>query len=101
MISKADGDAVYGDLDQEVIDRLTASRIVQAVPEGPDRTKLIALAGAIAEAVKGLPMGIPSGHLYANLMGQMSLLDYQLILSVIKAAGMIEVRDHYITWVAA
>ena len=87
-------------LDPSIIRRLTESRVVQAIENETDRTKLVALAGAIAEAVKDLPHGIPSGHLYAALMGQMALLDYQLLLSVLKLAGMIRVESHYINWIA-
>lgn len=42
---------------------------------------------------------VPSGELYARLMGHMSLDGYQKILSVLKGAGLVKESSHLLTWV--
>lgn len=41
--------------------------------------------------------GIPSGHLYARLMGNCSLDTYNLLIATLQEAGKIQVMAHYIT----
>lgn len=54
---------------------------------------------AIAEAIRELKE-VPSGHLYANLMNQMSLDTYNQILDVLTKAKLISVDGfHLITWI--
>ena len=38
---------------------------------------------------------IPSGHLYASLMGVMGLVQYQRILETLKTAGLIKVTGSH------
>jgi len=45
------------------------------------------------------PEGYPSGELYANLSGHMSLDEYQGILDILQDAGLITVKHYLITWV--
>ena len=52
---------------------------------------------AVSDAIKELK-GVPSGHLYARLMGFMSLDTYNTIVSVLESAGKIKVKNHFITW---
>lgn len=61
---------------------------------------------AAIEIVKALTAAIhdlkkvPSGHLYATVMGTLSLANYQGALGAIKRAGLIEISEsHMITWV--
>ena len=73
-------------------------------------TKLEAMAAlkavldCIEEAIDGAgTQGIPSGHLYAMLMGHLSLDTYQSIISAMKQSGRITERHHclYTTKVSA
>jgi len=40
------------------------------------------------------PQGIPSGHLYAMLMGHMDLDTYQTMIGVMIKAGGVTLKDH-------
>ena len=53
---------------------------------------------AIAEAIREFKE-IPSGHLYAHLMGKFSLDTYNGILDLFKKLGLIKVEYHLITWI--
>jgi len=53
---------------------------------------------AVASAIKELG-SVPSGHLYARLMGYMSLESYNNIIEYLKKAQWIEEKNHVITWV--
>ena len=55
---------------------------------------LKALAGIIYEAGE-----IPSGHLYARLMGTVSLDEYQRLIGTLKGAGLVtEKPGHLLRW---
>ena len=61
---------------------------------------LIATMNAIEEAIKESgPEGIPSGHLYAALMGHISLDDYNTIIGMLKKAGRVKESFHLLTHV--
>ncbi len=66
----------------------------------PDqKTKIQALVLAIADIIKELSP-IPSGHLYAALLGTgMSLDTYLEIIAALQRAGKIKVSNHLITWI--
>jgi hypothetical protein len=50
---------------------------------------------AVQEIVeKAGPQGIPSGHLYAMLMGYMDLDTYQTMIGVMVKAGGVTLKDH-------
>lgn len=54
---------------------------------------------AIAEAIRELKE-VPSGHLYANLTGKLSLQQYESILDILKKSELIKVdSSHLIKWV--
>ena len=56
------------------------------------------LVKAIYEAIKVTgSTGVPSGILYAQLMGSMNLQTYQSMISHMERAGMIEQRNHVLT----
>lgn len=60
------------------------------------RTKaaaVILVVEAIYDCIKANPEGLPSGHLYARLMGRMSLETYQGIIDILVAAGKIT-KEH-------
>jgi hypothetical protein len=53
---------------------------------------------AVADAIRDLGR-VPSGHLYARLMGHMSLETYNVIIERLKGAGMIEEKNHELIWI--
>lgn len=54
---------------------------------------------AVTDAIRELKQ-VPSGHLYARLMGHMSLDSYQKVIDILKVTGMVkEDRFHMLTWV--
>jgi len=44
------------------------------------------------------PNGIPSGHLYAALMGHLSLDSYQALIGMLKTAGKVKESYHVLTY---
>lgn len=60
--------------------------------------KAIAIVQVVADVIRELG-SVPSGHLYANLMGHMTLDTYQSIISILTRAKLIRVEHHVITWV--
>jgi len=54
---------------------------------------------AVAETIRELG-SVPSGHLYAQLMPTgMTLQTYQFIIDKLKGAGLIDEKNHLISWV--
>jgi hypothetical protein len=54
---------------------------------------------AVAEAIQALKE-VPSGHLYAHLMGQMSLDTYQEIIVILKGRKLVhEEPSHLLKWI--
>jgi hypothetical protein len=58
----------------------------------------IRIAAAVAEAIRDLG-SVPSGHLYARLMGHMDLDTYNKVIGVLKQAKLVEEKNHLLTWV--
>ena len=52
---------------------------------------------AVADAIRELKT-VPSGHLYAQLMGHMSLDTYNQIIGVLKVAKLIKEENHLLIW---
>lgn len=55
---------------------------------------VVAVGQAIREA-----KSIPSGHLYAHLMGRMNLETYNKVIGVLKNTGAVKEENHVLTWV--
>lgn len=53
---------------------------------------------AVAEAIRELKE-VPSGHLYAQLMGSLSLDTYQAIIGRLTGAGLVLEENHLLTWI--
>jgi len=51
----------------------------------------------IAEAIRKLGR-IPSGHLYAQVMGALTLDQYQGVIGTLERSGVIEVKNHELIW---
>lgn len=61
-------------------------------------TAAIQLIVAVGDVIRELGQ-IPSGHLYAQLMGQLSLDQYQSILTQLKKADLVkELPSHLLVW---
>jgi hypothetical protein len=58
---------------------------------------IVQAAVAIGESIKALKT-IPSGHLYAQLMGKMSLEVYNHIIGLLVGAGQVKLESHVLTW---
>lgn len=59
----------------------------------------VSVAGAVASAIHDLGRPIPSGELYARLMGHLDLATYEAILRTLTGAGLISVDgSHLIRW---
>lgn len=57
-----------------------------------------AVVDAVGEAIRGLGE-VPSGHLYARLMGHMDLATYEKIVELLVAAGKVERKaSHLLAW---
>ena len=54
---------------------------------------------ATAEAIRDLGT-VPSGHLYARVMGVLSLDQYNQIIGLLKKHGLIEESYHELKWIA-
>lgn len=64
----------------------------------------IEICKAVAEAIRDLsaasPLGsVPSGELYAHLMGRMSLASYQSIIDTLVGAKLITNHSHLLMWI--
>lgn len=56
------------------------------------------MAAAVGEAVRDLG-SVPSGHLYARLMGTLSLEQYEVIVGALVKARLVERSNHVLTWI--
>ena len=63
-----------------------------------DVASVVRAIAALAEAVRELKE-VPSGHLYARVMGAMTLGSYEAAVRVLKDAGLVEERGHVLRWV--
>jgi len=61
-------------------------------------TAAIQVAAAVGDAIRELKE-VPSGHLYAHLMGRMSLESYNGCIRILKQAGLVEEHNHLLKWV--
>ena len=60
----------------------------------------------VAEAIRDLTLsnanglgGVPSGHLYAQLMGTFTLAQYQSVVNVLKRAKLVDEKNHLLVWI--
>ncbi len=62
------------------------------------KERALKMATALAEAIRDLG-SVPSGHLYAHVMGHMSLETYEALIDTLIAADLIEQDcSHLLTW---
>lgn len=53
---------------------------------------------AVGQAIKELG-SVPSGHLYARLMGNMSLDTYNKVIALLKKVGAVKEEGHLLTYI--
>lgn len=53
---------------------------------------------AIADTIRELKE-VPSGELYARIMGQISFENYQAVIGTLKRAWLVKVENHLLIWV--
>lgn len=53
---------------------------------------------ALGETIRSLG-SVPSGHLYAQVMGQISLEVFNGAIGVLKKTGAVKEENHLLTWV--
>ncbi len=58
----------------------------------------VILLTAVAEAIQALGQ-VPSGRLYAQLMGKLSLEQYNHIINALKSTGLVTEKNYMLTWV--
>jgi len=58
----------------------------------------LAIVIAVGEAIKELG-SVPSGHLYARLMGRMNLETYNKVIALLVKTGAVKDENHLLTWV--
>ncbi len=58
---------------------------------------VLRMAFVVADVIRELG-SVPSGHLYARLMGKLSLDDYNAVIGALKSAGVVE-EIFLLTWV--
>ena len=56
------------------------------------------IALAVGDAIKELG-SVPSGVLYAQVMGHMSLETYNKIIGLLVGAGVVSEKNHVLTWI--
>lgn len=52
---------------------------------------------AVSEAIRELKQ-VPSGHLYAQVMGFLDEAAYQKVISILKNAGLVAEQNFMLTW---
>jgi hypothetical protein len=58
----------------------------------------VGMVAAIAETVRELGK-VPSGELYAQLMGTVSMQQYEQIIGLLKRAELVKVENHELVWI--
>ena len=53
---------------------------------------------AVAETIRELK-GVPSGHLYAQLMGFFSLEEYNKTIEILKNGDLVKEENFFLTWI--
>ena len=59
---------------------------------------LVEVVNCIGRVIEDLGQ-VPSGHLYANLMGKMDLNTYNEIIGILVESGKVKQESHLLTWI--
>lgn len=61
---------------------------------------LLEVGMAIAEVIRAKGAeGIPSGHLYAQVMGKLDLDTYNTIIASLRRVRLVSLENHVLTWI--
>lgn len=61
---------------------------------------IIEVTMAVGDAIKEFGQ-VPNGHLYAQLMGNLSFETYMAIISALKEAGVVKETNHLLIWIGS
>ncbi len=62
-----------------------------------NKTQTVYIAKSIYQALLEAPNGTPSGHLYAALLGKLSMDEYITCIAVLKEAGLVTESNYVLT----
>lgn len=63
-----------------------------------DIKAVIGMVMAVGDTIRDLG-SVPSGELYARLMGHMTLNTYNMLIERLKGAGVVKEEAHLLTWI--
>lgn len=66
-------------------------------PSRDEISAALTILKGIADTIRDLG-SVPSGQLYAALMGRMDLDKYERVVSILKNAGLVTEEAHVLTW---
>lgn len=64
----------------------------------PKAAAVLGVVSAIGAAIKDLKR-VPNGHLYAMVMGKMTLESYTMVIDILVTAGVVEIKNNELVWV--
>ena len=59
---------------------------------------VVQIVKAVSESIRELG-SVPSGHLYAQLMGILNLDQYNQIIGILKRSGLVSESNHLLEWI--
>lgn len=65
---------------------------------GNGHDRIAVIAGILADAIRDLKR-VPSGHLYAQVMGHMDIHTYNKAIDLLKRTKMVEEKNHELIWI--
>ena len=80
------------------IDEILIGRGPATPPTREQITAAIEMAKAVGDTIRDLG-SVPSGELYARLMGHMTLNTYNMLIERLKGAGVVKEEAHLLTWI--
>jgi hypothetical protein len=61
---------------------------------------VLVIARAVADAIKEAgDAGVPSGYIYATIMGVISLNNYNALIAQLKQLGLVSEENHVLRWI--
>lgn len=57
------------------------------------------IAIVLGDTIKAKKEGIPSGELYANVMGSLDLNTYEKAISLLVSLGLVKKENNVLTWI--
>ena len=76
---------------------MNTSTVLDARPTAAQLKAALAITLAVAEAIREA-REIPSGTLYATLLGRVDLAGYEAMIRNLKNAGLVSEKNNLLTW---